>query len=139
MVKYLLAIVIGIVVAGIIIMSGELALSKIYQLPEGINVEDKQQMSIAISRMPSYLFMLLLLTHAVASFIGGIVATLLSNRTEQLPAIIVGIILTIAGIINVLQFEHPIWFIIANIFAYLPLSWLAFKALRRKNDPSISI
>ena len=82
----------------------------IYPIPKGLNIDDKDAIAQMISEMPIAAFLWLLLGYAVGAFAGGISATILSGRKAQRPAITVGIILTIGGIINLTSIQHPFWF-----------------------------
>jgi hypothetical protein len=83
--------------------------------------------------MPIAAFIWILLGYAVSAFAGGLIATLISGRRKALPAIIVGAVLMVGGIMNLIMIPyHPVWFMIANLIVYLPFAWLGYFFIRKK-------
>jgi MFS family permease len=136
--KYILPVVAGSIAAMVLIKVGEMGLYNVYPLPNGINVHDKESLMQAIRQMPTSAFLMLIAVYVVASFIGGLVATLVGNRVAARPAIAVGVVLTIAGMVNAVMVPNPIWFTIANLLIYLPSAYMGYLAIRRKDAPGTS-
>lgn len=131
-VKYILPVVVGCIVGITLITMGEMALHHVYSLPAGIDMKNKEVLAAAIRQMPTSAFIALLANYAFASFGGGLVATLIAGRTSPRAAIIVGLVLTIAGMINAFTVPNPIWFTIANVLVYIPFAYLGFLIVRQK-------
>lgn len=134
-VKYILPVVAGCIVGITLITFGEMGLQHVYSLPAGIDPHNKEALGAAIKAMPIGAFMALLANYAFASFGGGLVASLVTGRTSPRAAIVVGIVLTAAGMINVFTIPQPVWFVIANLLVYIPFAYLGFLVVRRKISP----
>jgi len=129
--KYILPVVAGIMAAMMLIKLGETAIIKMY-MPAGINQNDLAAISGVVKQLPLSAFLFLLVNYIVCSFLGGIVSTLISKRETVRPVLVVGIVLTLAGLYNVVSIEHPMWFTIISLFIYLPFSYFGYWTVRKK-------
>src|SRR4051812_5085228 len=118
--KYILPVVVGAMAAMMLINLGEYFISRQYHVMDGIDVKNTSLVEAAIRDMPVTVFVLLLVNYSIASFLGGVIAALIAGRTVMRPSVIVGIVLTLAGLYNVLSLRHPLWFTIVNLFVYVP-------------------
>ncbi len=82
--------------------------------------------------MPEKGFMLLAVVYIIGSFFAGVIATLVSKRAERTPAIVVGIVLTLAGLFNVFNSLHPGWFVAVNLVIYMAFAYVGYLAARKK-------
>lgn len=137
--KYVLPVVVGAMGAMMVMALGEYFIGKQYPLPINVDITNKTLLEAAIRDMPTNAFVLLLINYTVSSFIGGLAAALISGRTVLRPSIIVGVVLTLAGMYNVLTLRHPLWFTIVNLFIYIPFAYFGFLVVRKKpsNTPDI--
>jgi len=127
-----LAIVVGAIAGMVLIGLGEALIELVFPFPAGTNLRNKAELANAIRQMPQNAFICLLINYIIASFAGGIIATLISKRVTLQPAAIVGVILTLVGSYNTLTMSQPLWFSIANISCYLPLAYLGGRTVIRK-------
>lgn len=119
--KYILPVVAG-VMSGVILMTfGEVKVETIYGTG---------------GLMPDAAFMILIAMYAAGSFLAGVIATVIAQRTTAIPAVVAGIALTLAGIYNMINLPHPQWFGIVNLVAYLPFAFVGYLLLRKKPMPS---
>ena len=65
--------------------------------------------------MPLSAFIFLLANYIVCSFLAGVITTLVAQRVTFIPALAVGIALTLGGLYNVISIRHPLWFSILNL------------------------
>lgn len=86
--------------------------------------------------MPDTAYWVLVGVYAVCSFCAGLIATAIAQRDTAIPAVVVGTVLTLAGIYNMLHLTHPGWFVAGNIVAYLPFAYLGYLLIRKKPLPS---
>src|ERR1700747_1882797 len=121
--KYVLPVVVGAMSGMILIKIGENGIYKLYPLPPGTDLYDAESTANAVKQMPLSAFLFFLANYTVCSFIAGIIATLVSQRTTIIPPVVVGIVMTVAGLLNVILVRHPMWFSVLNLFIYLPLSY----------------
>lgn len=128
------------VLLGMIGMMGMHYISMLfYPLPEGITMEDADALNKYMEIAPLGAMLLVIISHAMGSFIGALGATLLSqvskwknSSTFKYQYIIIGIIFTYAGWYNLETLTHPNWFKIDLLF-YLPAAYLGHKLVAKKN------
>lgn len=130
--RYVLPVVAGVMAGIVLIAMGEKAIHYVYTLPAGVDMHDKNALAAAIAQMPVGSFLLLLLNYIICSFIGGTIATFIAGRGTAIPAIVVGISLTLSAIFYITVVPQPLWFCIVNLISYLPSSYLGYLAARRK-------
>jgi hypothetical protein len=84
--------------------------------------------------MPDTAYMALIGVYMVCSFCAGVIATAIAQRETAIPGVVVGIVLTLAGIYNMMHISHPGWFIAGNVVAYLPFTYLGYLLIRKKTS-----
>jgi hypothetical protein len=132
MFKNVWAVVLGVIAAMLVMMAGEPMIGMIYKIPPDLNYNDKLAVAGMINNMPPLAFAFLLLVHSIASFAGGIVATLLSRRSTVRPALVTGILLVAAAIVNFIRIPHPFGFVMLNLVIYIPIVYLGYRVVRKK-------
>jgi hypothetical protein len=130
--KYVLPVVVGSMAGMILISIGEIGLVALYPLPPGAE-KNRELLEAAVKLMPAGAFALLLVNYIICSFLAGLIATLVAQRTTKRPAVIVGIVLTLAGLYNIIMVPHPVWFAVLNLLVYLPCAYLGYMAVRKKS------
>ncbi len=127
----ILAVIAGCFAAVVTIGLGEMMLSKLYPLPQGVNFNDNEAARQAILGMPASSFILMLAAYALASFFGGLIASLISKNQKKRVAIAVGVTLTVFGAYNVWLIPHPIWFTIINLLLFLPSALGGYRVVAK--------
>jgi hypothetical protein len=130
--KYVLPVVVGAMSGMILITLGEIGLHMMYPMPAGTDLYDADSVAKYIAKLPTSAFMLELLVYAISSFFAGLISSLLSKRESTRPPLVVGIVLTLAGLYNVINLPQPLWFSVANLIVYLPFTYLGYLAVRKK-------
>lgn len=115
MTKHILPVVVGTMSAMILIRLCESGVHALHAMP-----------------FSAALLTLLLVNYMVCSFLGGILSTLVAGRISAIPAIVIGIVLTLAGLYNVINLPQPLWFFVANLLVYLPFSYAGYLVVRKK-------
>lgn len=128
--RYVLPVVVGAMAGMILITLGEMWITM--QAVGNIDTHDANSMALAMKNLPESVFVYLLINYSICSFGAGLVATLVGGRTMVRPALVVGIVLTLAGLYNSLHLTHPAWFSVANLVAYLPFCFLGYLVVRKK-------
>jgi len=136
--KYVLPVVVGAMSGMILITIGEMGIHHLYPLPPGTDSYDVDSLAKGLKDMPKNFFHLLLLNYIACSFLAGLIATLVAKRNTARPAIVVGIVLTLAGLYNVIYLPHPLWFSIVNLLVYLPFAYFGYLLVRKKNPDTVS-
>ena len=128
--KYVLPVVVGSMSGMMLIIFGEMAIHHLYPLPNGTDLYDVDSVAKYIAQLPLNAFILLLLNYSICSFFAGLAATLLSKRITTTPPLVVGAVLTLAGLYNVINLPQPLWFSILNLLVYLPFVYLGYLVVR---------
>lgn len=110
MLKHILAGIAGIAMAMIVIIISEMYLEKL---------------------MPGHILYGLLAGYAIACFAGGAVATRVVGGQAMRPALIVGVVVMIGGIMNLTEIHHPLWFVIISQFMYVPFAYMGYLIFRK--------
>jgi len=109
-----------------------------YPLPEGVTMEDAEALNKYMAIAPLGAMLLVIVSHAMGSFIGALVATLLSqvSKWENSTAfkyqfLFIGLLFTYTGWYNLENLIHPDWFKIDLLF-YLPAAYLGYILVAKR-------
>jgi hypothetical protein len=119
------AIILGGVAASFLIMVLQIANTfLLFRFPEGVNPWDTESVTTYLKEhgIPTEALLGVLVSYVVASFVGGLVAGLIAGRAPFAHAAAIGMLLTVAGVMNLMAFPHPVWFWIASLAVYVPLA-----------------
>lgn len=68
------------------------------------------------------------LAHALGTFVGALVASLIAANRKMLFAIVIGLFNLTGGIVAVTMIPAPMWFNVTDlVLAYIPMAFLAGK------------
>jgi len=123
------------------IIAGFIATSAVMMLFEGINghviypelgaaaaqVKDAAAMRALMANVPAGAMAVVLLGWAVGAFVGGWVAQRIGRGDAGRAGLMLGLLLTAAGIANNLMIPPPMWFWIAGMLVLLPGAWLGAR------------
>ncbi|MDH3584572.1 MAG: hypothetical protein OER86_10190 [Phycisphaerae bacterium] len=141
--KVILAVVLGIVAGMAVMMSLHLASTLVYPLPDGVSFMSQEPENVArlnawFGTLPAGAFVLAIICHGLGCMAGAVVAMLISGRRSLVPALVVGVIFTACGVMNLSSIPHPSWFPFADLPAYLLLALVAGLLLKRKGTGPVS-
>ena len=128
----ILPVVAGAVAGILLISGGEIMLHHYFPFPPLTDESNAQSVAAAMKQMPDMAFKLLLLNYIFASFTAGIIATLVAKRTKIIPALVVGIVLTLSAVYNLIMLPHPLWFTLANLMVYMPFTYFGYIVSGKK-------
>ncbi len=117
-------VVVGLLMAFSIMMLFELINSFFFPFPEGMDVRDVQAFT---KTLPWTAYILVLLGWIVGSFIAGCVTTKLSRMESYKPALMVGIILTLLGVVNNIIIGHDMVFNIIGLPMFIIFTYLGHR------------
>lgn len=123
------------------VIAGFVAASAIMMLVESINgrilypdlgkraegVRDIEEIKAIMASAPTGALVVVLFGWALGSTAGGFLATWISPTPRHRRAIVIGALLTLAGIANNLMLPPPIWFWIATFVIFLPFAYLGSR------------
>ena len=124
--KNILAVVAGIV-AGSAVNMGIIMLSGIIiPPPNGADVTTYEGLKASIHLFTPKHYIMPFLAHALGTFSGAVLATLIAATNKTKFAMVIGIIFLVGGVSNVLMLPSPTWFTILDLVgAYIPMGYLA--------------
>jgi len=118
MLRSILAVLAGLVVAMITVWLFEFASMHAFPPPPGVDVRDPQQLAALVSQMPPGALGLVLAGWVVGALDGGLVANLISKR--RVPVVVVGVLVMLGAFLMVAMVPHPMWMSIAGVLLPLP-------------------
>ena len=99
--------------------------------------EARQVFARELSKHPLQL-VLVVVSHALGTLFGALIAVRVSREAHIVPASIVGGLMLMGGIANVMLIPHPTWFNAVDLLVYIPAALLAYRlvAPRATDDPA---
>jgi uncharacterized protein YacL len=138
MLRAITTTIIGVILGMMGMMAMHYLSMVFYPLPEGITMEDTEALNKYMEIAPLGAMILVIVSHAMGSFIGALSATLLSQVSKwknsipfQYQFLIIGLIFTYAGWLNLESLTHPDWFKIDLLF-YLPAAYFGYKLVAKR-------
>lgn len=134
-IKFIAAVFIGLMVAfTIIILLEKVAHGKMI-VPEGLDPNTPEGAAQLISQSSISALIWIVIGYLAGSFVGSMLAQLISNGTRAVTAYTTGLILLALALVNLTRVPHPLWMIISCVIAVLAGSWLGGLFVRKKNAP----
>lgn len=131
--RYLLALVAGVLVAGFIVAGIEALGHAVYPPPAGLDPNDMQQLAAAVDAMPVGALLFVALAWVAGAYVGGVVAARLAPGHRGLMAGVIGALILAGAVAMLVMIPHPLWFAIAAVIAVLAATTLAAWAGRRRD------
>lgn len=131
MLRRVLGVAAGMVAAIIVIIIAQMMMSQFVDPLSPEIMQDKAKLREWVAAMPASANILLILGYIAGSFVGGFTAAKVANKGDgTLPALMVGIALLGAGVVNffVTMPGSPVWTIAASLICYIPFALLGRKA-----------
>lgn len=130
--RAILAVIVGFVIGSVVNMAFIMLSGKVIPPPAGADVTTMEGLQSSLHLFEPRHFVFPFLAHAVGTFVGALVATLLAARASVIPAYAVGGLFLLGGIANVFMLPGPAWFNAADLLlAYLPAAWLGLTLAKR--------
>ncbi len=85
-----------------------------------MDLNDLETVRTFAKALPWIAYLLILIGWGLGSLASGSIATTIDPDHRKTIPLIIGIFLTISGILNILLFQHPVWFIILGIPLFIP-------------------
>jgi hypothetical protein len=126
--KNILAVVIGLIIGSVVNMGIIMISSSIIEPPSGADVTTMEGLKESIHLFEPKHFLFPFLAHALGTFAGAFLATLISASHKIKMALLIGIFFLIGGITNIIMLPSPTWFTVLDLVAaYIPMAWLGYK------------
>ncbi len=122
-----LSVLAGIATGFIVISLVEMGRVLLFPPPSDFAFTDKEALKVYLKNAPVEIFLFKALAWSLGSFSGGLITSLIAKGRKIESALITGIVLLIAGLINLITIPHPVWFWIIGLAVYLPCAYLGGK------------
>jgi hypothetical protein len=122
-------------VAVVLITVGH-GVNTLIHLPAGLSMTDQEAVMAHFKENPPTTARLIgvLLTYAVAAFVGGLLAALIAGWAPRGHGVAIGVLLTVSGLMNLLSIPHPAWFWVVNLAEFIPAAVLGSMLIRSKGS-----
>ena len=131
MARNIIAVIIGIVAAGIATYFVESINTRLFPLPDDLNLQDIEAMKEHVASLPATAFIIVLIAHFIGALFGGLVSAKIAASYQMKVALFVGAFVLIMGLINLFMIPHPIWFMVVDIFMYLPGAYAGYRIYQK--------
>lgn len=121
----LLSVLAGIATGFIVISLVEMV--SVLLFPPSMDITNSESLKLYLKNPPIESLLFLILAWAIGSFFGGLATSLIAIDKKIESALIAGIVLLIAGLINLISLPHPLWFWIIGLAVYLPCAYWGGK------------
>ena len=125
--RSILAVVVGFIAASAIMMAVEIFNGQILYpdlARQASGVTDREQIKTIMAGAPVGALVVVLIGWALGSTTGGFLATLISGKSAGVPGLVLGGLLTLAGVANNLMLPPPFWFWIATFAVLFPATYV---------------
>jgi hypothetical protein len=131
------AVFAGFVAASIVMMivetiNGRVFYPELAKAAEGVT--DRETIRALFAKAPLGALLVVIVGWILGGVAGGWIAARLAAKSKSRHGIVVGILLTLAGVANNLMLPPPLWFWIASLVVLIPAAYLgASLALGRES------
>lgn len=129
MVRTILGILAGAVVAWLAISVCEFASLFLHRPAPGLDMRDPQALAAHIAAAPLSAMLLVVLGWSLAALLGAWVAARIA-RHKTVAALFIGALVLLGVVANNMMIPHPLWMTIAGVVLPIPLAWLATRRMR---------
>jgi hypothetical protein len=136
-VRSILAVIAGFVAASAVMMliesiNGHVLYPELGKQAGGMT--DREAIRALMASAPVGAFLVVLLGWVLGSLLGGFVAAWIGSNAPMAHALILGGLLTLAGIANNLMIPPPAWFWIVSLLVFLPAAYTGAQLAPRKHS-----
>jgi hypothetical protein len=127
------AVVLGFVAASVVMMVVESINGRVFY-PElakaAAGVTDREAIRALFDAAPAGALLVVIGGWVLGSFVGGWVAARVAGRAGVRHGLVLGLLLTMAGVANNLMLPPPLWFWVLGLIVMLPAAWAGAKLAR---------
>jgi hypothetical protein len=133
--RSVLAVVAGFVAAGAVMMviesiNGRILYPELGKMAQGVT--DRETIRSLLATAPVGAFLVVLFGWFLGSFVGGILTAWIAASAPLAHALVLGGLLTLAGIANNLMIPPPGWFWIPTLVVFLPAAHAGARLAPRR-------
>ncbi len=132
--RNILATITGLVFGSMVNMGIIMISGSIIPPPEGADVTTMEGLKASISQFEPKHFIFPFLAHALGTFSGALLMSLLASSHKIKLGMLIGVFFLAGGTANVFMLPSPMWFNVVDLAgAYLPMGYLAAKWVNSKS------
>jgi hypothetical protein len=125
-IRSVIAVIAGFVAASVVMIvvetiNGRVLYPELGKLAQGMT--DRDEIRALMASAPAGAFLVVLVGWALGSFTGGYLAGWIAGRSPVTHALVLGSLLTLAGIANNLMIPPPVWFWFPTLAVFLPSAY----------------
>ena len=128
------SVLLGVLLGSIIIFGADFLDQALFPLPPGVNPRDPSALKAAMAHIPVGAFVVVLIGWIIGTFSGALVAARIARRYKVRCGMLVGVLFWGAGIANMLEIPHPLWFWVVGVAIFLPAAYLGTKLAARHSS-----
>lgn len=132
--KLLLAVIAGLIVGSVVNMGIILLSGHLIPPPAGADTTTAEGLKASIHLFEPRHFVFPFLAHAIGTLVGAWLAAKLAPSFSWIPAMTVGALFFLGGVISARMIPAPVWFVVVDlVLAYFPAAWLGLRLARRRD------
>ena len=128
MMRNMLAVIAGFVVAAAVMMGFEFANSLLFPFPPGMDTNDLEAVRAFAATMPLSALILVAAGWTIGSFAGGFATAWIAPAASPNLALVTGMLLTAGGVFNAWMIQNPAWFFWGGLPTFLLFAILGDRA-----------
>lgn len=126
--RLIAAAIAGVVLGSVVNMGLVMVSGSVIPPPAGVDVTSMEGLKASLHLFEPKHYLFPFLAHAFGTLVGAMVATVLAPGRTPGPALAVGVLFLLGGIINAILLPAALWFIVVDlVLAYLPAAWLGHR------------
>ena len=134
--RTILAVLVGLVVAGLSMTAIQMIGHALSPPPQGMYPQSAESVAEFMDQISVAAKLMVCLAWAVGSFLGAYAAGIISYVHKRGAALSVGVLMTLSIVANLTMIPHPLWMILVGLFAPLPLAFVAWKLIGNATVPA---
>jgi hypothetical protein len=124
------AVVVGFIAASIVMMivesiNGRVLYPELGKAAQGVT--DRETLRAMLATAPVGAFLVVLVGWILGGIAGGWTAARLASRAKAWHGVVLGVLLTLAGVANNLMIPPPLWFWIVSLIVLIPATYLGAR------------
>jgi hypothetical protein len=127
MARTVLAVVAGLLVALVAMVSVEFLAMQVWPPPQGLDLRTEADLARLVEMAPPAQKGMVVFGWALASFAGGWVAARLARRRAVGAAVTIAILVVAGVLFNAANIPHPVWMTALGVLLPVPLAWMAAR------------
>jgi hypothetical protein len=129
------AVFAGFIVASIVMMivesiNGRVLFPELGKAAEGVT--DREQIRVLLAKAPIGALLVVIVAWILGSIAGGWTTARLSAYSTVAHSLVLGVLLTLAGVANNLMIPPPLWFWIIGLVVFIPAAYLGARLAPRR-------